>query len=62
MVMLMYILIKYINGYTKTSRSLWQYYRDDPALSSNNNIDDFLADKNNDILLKFKQQITGQLL
>ena len=26
----MYNLIEYSDNYTKTSRSLWQYYRDDP--------------------------------
>ena len=29
-VMPMYNLIEYIDNYSKTSRSLWQYYRDDP--------------------------------
>ena len=26
----MYNLIEYSDSYSKTSRSLWQYYRDDP--------------------------------
>ena len=29
-VMPMYNLIEYSNNYSKTSRILWQYYRDDP--------------------------------
>ena len=29
-VMLMYNLIEYSNNYSKTSGSLWQYYKDDP--------------------------------
>ena len=29
--MLMYNLIEYSNNYSKTSGSLWQYYRDEPA-------------------------------
>ena len=28
--MLMYSLIEYSDNYSKTSRSLWQYYKDDP--------------------------------
>ena len=28
--MLMYNLIEYSNNYSKTSGSLWQYYRDEP--------------------------------
>ena len=28
----MYNLIEYSNAYSKTSGSLWQYYRDQPAL------------------------------
>ena len=27
----MYHLIEYSDNYSKTSESLWQYYRDDPA-------------------------------
>ena len=30
-VITMYNLIEYSNNYSKTSRSLWQYYRDEPA-------------------------------
>ena len=29
-----------------TSGSLWQYYRDEPALDSNNNSNDFTANNN----------------
>ena len=29
-----YNLIEYINIYSKTSGSLWQYYRDEPALDN----------------------------
>ena len=34
----MYKLIKYSNNYSKTLGSLWQYYRDEPALDNNGNI------------------------
>ena len=60
-VMPMYNLIEYSNGYSKTSGSLWQYYRDEPALGGNDNIIDFPADNNNSYSFKFKQQIRGQI-
>ena len=54
----MYNLIEYSDAYSKTSESLWQYYRDKPALDNNNNIIDFPANNNNSISFKFKQQMT----
>ena len=48
-VMVMYNLIEYNNNCSKTSESLWQYYRDDP----NNNIVESES-------LKFKINITGK--
>ena len=48
-VMPMYNLIEYSNNYSKTSGSLWQYYKDDP----NDNITDFES-------FKFKVKITGK--
>ena len=42
-----------------SSGSLWQYYRDEPAIDGNGNID-FPADNNNSNSFKFKQQITGK--
>ena len=59
-VMPMYNLIEYSDVYSKTSESLWQYYRDEPALGNNNIIITFPANINNSILFKFKPQITGQ--
>ena len=56
----MYNLVEYSNAYSKTSGSLWQYYREVPALDNNHNIIDFPANNNNSIFSKFKQQITGQ--
>ena len=50
-------LIECSNSYLKTSGNVWQYYRDEPALDSNNNIIDFPADNNNSKSFKFKQQI-----
>ena len=34
----MYNLIKYSDNYSKTSGSLWQYYRDKPFTRNNGNI------------------------
>ena len=49
-VMAMYNLIEYSDNYTKTSGSLWQYFRDKP---DNNNIEDSES-------LKSKIEITGK--
>ena len=49
----MYNLIEYSDAYWKTSESSWQYYRDEPALDNNGNID-FPADNNNSTSFKFK--------
>ena len=48
-VMPMYNLIEYTNNYSKTSGSLWQYYKDVP----NDNIADFKS-------FKFNVKITGK--
>ena len=57
-VMPMHNLIEYSDAYSKTSRSLWQYYRDEPALENNFNIINFPANNNKSISFKIKQQIT----
>ena len=56
----MYNLIEYSDAYSKTSGTLWQYYRDEPAIANGENID-FPVDNNNSGSFKFKQQITGQI-
>ena len=56
----MYKLVEYSDVYSKTSWSLWQVYRDEPAPDFNKNIIDFPADNNNSILFKYKLQIKGQ--
>ena len=43
----MYDLIEYCDIQSKTSRSLWQYYRDEPALEDTNNIINFPNDNDN---------------
>ena len=55
-VMPMYHLIEYSKNCSKTSGSLWQYYRDESALS--NPGANFHA-VDNSALFKFKQKITG---
>ena len=53
----MYNFIEYSDSYSKTSQSLWQYYRDDPALTAAATIDGFPG---NSVSFKFKEKITGQ--
>ena len=55
----MYNSIEQSDVCSKTSGSLQQYYKDEPAPGNNGNIIDFTIDNNN-ISLNFKQQITGQ--
>ena len=45
-VMSMYNLIEYSDNYSKTSGSLWHYYRDGP-FSANDDIAGFATDNNN---------------
>ena len=59
-VMLVYNFTEFSEAYSKTSGSYWQYYRDEPTLNDKGNIVNFTNDRNNSILFKFKQQITGQ--
>ena len=55
----MYNLIECSGKYWKTSGSLWQYYRDEPALNSGGSMIDF-PDDNNSVSFEFKQTITAQ--
>ena len=54
-------LIEYSINYSKTSRSLWQYYRDEPFLYDNGTFCDFPSDKNNSALFEFKTNTTGKI-
>ena len=56
----MYNLIEYSDAYSKTSGSLWKYYRDESALNANNEIIDFPASNNNGASFIFNQKIAGQ--
>ena len=52
----MYNLIEYSDNYSKISKSLWQYYKDKPALAA-------VAVANfsgNSASFKFKKQIAGE--
>ena len=59
-VMPMYNLIEYSDNYSKTSRSLWQYCKDIPAVDNNNAIVNF---DENDLTdsFNFKVNTTGQI-
>ena len=57
----MYNLIEYSDNYSKTSGSLWQYYRDEPFLDDNDAIVDFPANNNNSASFKFKTKIAGRI-
>ena len=67
-VMPTYKLIEYSFNYSKTSRSLWEYYRDQPDLNNPGNITDFPDDDDDDdddddsntVSFKSKQKIKGQ--
>ena len=49
----MYNLIEYSNNYSKTSGSLWQYFKDIPAVNNAGNIVDFTSTNTTDSF-KFK--------
>ena len=51
-----YNLIEYSDNYSETSGSLWQHYRDEPALTDPGVADNFSG---NSASFKFKQKITG---
>ena len=54
--MSMYNLLEYNDKYLKTSESLWQYYRDEPAIDTNEVVTNFLVDNSNSASFKFKQK------
>ena len=57
--MLMYNLIEYSDDYLKTSRSLWQYCKEIPAVNNVSNIVDFTATNTTDSS-EFKTKIIGK--
>ena len=56
----MHNLKEYSDVYSKTMWSLWQYYKDEPALDNNNYIIGFAYNNNNSTSFRFKEQMTGQ--
>ena len=58
-VMPMYNSIEYSYNYSKTSRNLWQYYRDELPLANGTAVD-FPDANNNSALFNFKQKIPGK--
>ena len=55
----MYNLVEHSSGYERTSRSLWQYYKDIPAVDNNNIIVDFTENNLTDSF-NFKVKMTGE--
>ena len=55
----MYDLIKYSDNYSKTSGTLWEYYKDEPFIYDNDVIIDVLNDPDS-ASFKSKQTITSQ--
>ena len=53
-------LIEYSDNYSKTSRSLRQYYRDERFLNADDAIADFPADDNDSGSFKFKTKIASR--
>ena len=56
----MYDLIEYSDNYSKTSGSLWQFYRDESSLDNNDNIFNLTGANRNSKSFKYKQKITDQ--
>ena len=55
----MYNLIEYSDSYSKTSGSLWQYFKDIPAVNNHNSMVDFAVNNLTDSF-NFEVKITGQ--
>ena len=60
-VMSMYNLKEYSDNYSKTSKVLWKYYRDEPFLDANGTITDFPADDNKSASFTFKTKIADKI-
>ena len=57
-VMPMYNLIEYSKNYSKTTGSLWNYYRDEPNSGAEGNINYYIKDSKS---FDYKTKITGRL-
>ena len=60
LIMSRYNLIQYSDNCSKTSGSLWKYYRNKPSLDHNGNIVDFSGGNHNSKSFKYKQKNTNQ--
>ena len=60
LIMSMYNLIQYRDNCSKTSGSLWKYYRNKSSLNHNDNIFDFSGGNHNSKSFKYKQKNTNQ--
>ena len=60
LIMSMYNLIQYSDNCSKTSGSLWKYYRDKPSLDHNDKIVDFSGGNHNCKLFKYTQKNNNQ--
>ena len=58
-VMPLYDLVQYSKDYRKTTRSLWNYYRDEPNTGTEGNINYFIKDSKS---FNYKTSITGNLV
>ena len=56
-----YNIKEYSDNYSKSPDSLWQYYKDETALIDVGAISNFSASKNNNIPLKSKQKVIGEI-
>ena len=56
----MYNLIEYSDNYSKTSGSLWRYYKDIPLVNNGGDIVDFNGGDDTSDSFKFKEKITSQ--
>ena len=55
----MYNLIEYSLNYLMTSRILWQYYKDEPAVNNNGGVVNFNGANDDTSLFKVKVKLTG---
>ena len=55
------IVIPIYDNYSKTSKNLHHYYRDEPYINANDAIADFYAPNNNSALFKLQTKIAGRI-
>ena len=60
-VMPVYTLIEYSDGYSKTSGSLQKFYRDESLIDDNGAIANFHSDNDNSASFKFQTKIASRI-